>query len=378
MSLWEPSPRPRDADVFARHHSRRRRRRTAVLVAAAVVGVLVLAGVVVATGADRAVFSAFTAQQRARSVSPALEAVADRAFLTDDARALLHDVGALEANGTVLRQACAVPGKAPDDIAAGCYSQFGIRVYVPADPRLADESVTILAHELLHAAFDRFSIEERVRVSALLRAEMDRLAPDDPVRARIEWSVAGREENRTTEMFAHLGSSVMPEGGFAPELEQVYARFFTDRAALVAVEARVRHDVEALVAEYAVAEQDLATAEAQTAQERAQLDVDRISFEASRAAYQADADRYNAMDPVVRSQQRGFWQDVGGDSFTGSLQEVLAARYTWLEERRQDIEARTASVAAREADDAASRTALEAQYADVVAVTRAMDPASTL
>lgn len=378
MSLWEPTPRPRDAEVFARLHGGRRRRTGAIIVAV-VLSVVVLAGIVVVlTGGDRVLFAAFSAQQRARSVSPSLEAVADRAFLTDDARALMRKVGALEANGAELRQACAVPGKAPDDIAAGCYSRFGIRVYVPADPRVVDEAVTTLAHELLHAAFDQFSVEERVRVSTLVRAEVDRLAPDDPVRARIEWSVAGREEIRDTEGFAHLGASVMPDGGFAPELEQVYARFLTDRGALVAVEGRVRRDVEALVGEYEAALQNMGSAEAETALERVQLDGDRVSFDAQLGQYQADADRYNAMDPAVRAQQQAFWQAPDGDTSTGSLHEVLAARYAWLEEHRQDIEARTAAVTAREADDAARRTALEAQYADVVAVTRAMDPASTL
>lgn len=378
MSLWEPSPRPRDAEVFARLHGGRRRRRTAAILAAVVVGILVLAALVVATGADRVLVSALTGQQQARAVSPSLEAAADRAFLTEDARALLRRVGALEANGAELRQACAVPGKAADDIAAGCYSRFGIRVYVPADPRVADEAVTTLAHELLHAAFDRFSSEERARVSTLVRAETDRLAPDDPVRARIDWSVAGREELRDTEMFAHLGASVMPDGGFAPELEQVYARFVTDRAALVAVEGRVRHDVEALVDEYEGALRDVAAAEAQTAQERAQLDADRASFDVLLGQYRADADSYNAMDPVVRAQQRASWRSSDGDDFVGSLQEVLAARYARLEERRRDIEARASAIGAREADDAARHSALDAQYADVVAVTRALDPASTL
>ena len=36
-------------------------------------------------------------------------------------------------------------------------------------------------------------------------------------------------------MFAYLGSQITLDGGFAPELEAHYARYFTDRQALVGV-----------------------------------------------------------------------------------------------------------------------------------------------
>ena len=127
---------------------------------------------------------------------------------------------------------------------AGCFmaTTFGgtqtigrIHILRPADPRSAEQMVTTGAHELLHAVYAELGESERGFVDGLVAAEAARIPVDDVVLTQIASSTGGDERNLGTEQFAYLGSQVMPDGGFAPELEAIYARTFTDRAALVDV-----------------------------------------------------------------------------------------------------------------------------------------------
>ncbi len=309
-----------------------------------------------------------------KTLPATIVAVADRAYLTEEGRELLTQVGARDARGDDLNDACGGDDRTGDHATYGCYSRAGIVVFVPADARVADSAVTTLAHELLHAAFDRLGDGEVWRVKDQLHAAMERVAPDDDVRQLIDWSVDGREESRDTEIFAYLGSQVWPDGGFSPELEAVYARYFTDRAALVGVRHRVEEDVQRLLTDHQSTVDDLTRAMTDAANERAQLEVDRQMYEVDRQSYQQDADRYNARDPVERGRWMVSRSDSTGSVYTGTWQDALAAWLADLDARRADLDARTAAVDAADAAAVARLAEIEAQYADVVAVTRALDP----
>lgn len=336
---------------------------------------VVLCGVIViGTGADRAVVAWVQDQAGPRTLPADIAAVADHAFLTDEGRDILVSVGAISERGDTLQRACGVADAADDHAVAGCYGFAGIFVFIPSDPRVADAAVTTLTHELLHAAYDRLSPDDRERVRVLLSAALDRIPGDDPVRRQIDWSVGDHEESRDTELFAYLGSQVWPDGGFDPALESVYARYFTDRAALVDVDHRVKGAVENLIAEYDTALKGLAQAQADAMISRAQLDADRAIYESDRQLYQQDADRYNALDPAERAGWHQDWWGTDGVRHSGTWQEALAARLADLDARHADLEARTAAVEAADADALARREAIDAQYADVLAVTKALDP----
>ena len=105
----------------------------------------------------------------------------------------------------------------------------------PADPRLRGFVVETVAHETLHAPGTASSSTEQTRLTALLEAVVASLPADDEVHEQIAGSVGGNAENRPTELFAYVGTQVWRDGGLDPQLEAVYARFVTDRAALVAV-----------------------------------------------------------------------------------------------------------------------------------------------
>lgn len=380
MTLFEQPPqrsrRPVDTEPFASLARARRRRRTLVGSGIVAVALLLVTVVVVATGADRALVAQVEGWVGPRTLAADISAVADRAFLTDDGRKLLTLVGARSAHGDDLQRSCGVTDTADDHAVAGCYSLAGIFVFVPTDPRVADAAVTTLAHELLHAAFDRLGSGEVWHVRDMLHAALDGVAPDDPVRQQIDWSVGDHEENRDTELFAYLGSQVRPEGGFDPELEAVYARYFTDRAALVEVDHRVTAEVDGLISEYEQADAALVQAMTDAATQRAQLDAEREAYERDRRIYQQDADRYNSLAPEERAQWRQDWMGPDGVLHSGTWQEALAGRLADLDARHADLDQRVAAVEAADADAFARRAAIEGQYADVLAVTKALDPAA--
>lgn len=65
----------------------------------------------------------------------------------------------------------------------------------------------------------------------------------------IEWSAEGDRRSIGTERFAYLGTEVMPDGGFDTALEKQYARWFTDREALVAAQSGYGDLISSLLAE---------------------------------------------------------------------------------------------------------------------------------
>ncbi|WP_431796397.1 hypothetical protein [Microbacterium enclense] len=377
MTLFEQQPRLPDRGPFAALERERRRRR-AWMTALVVCTVLALtAGIVFGTGADRALIAQVGALVGPKTLPADIAAVADRAFLTDHGREILTEVGARSAAGDDLRSSCEREDTADDHAVAGCYSGAGIVVFVPTDARVADAAVTTLAHELLHAAFDRLGSGEVWRVRDQLHAAIERVPADDPVHQQIDWSVGEHDELRDTELFAYLGSQVWLEGGFDPALEAVYARFFTDRAGLVAVGHSVTAAVDGFIADYDNAVAQLTEAETDAVTQRAQLDADRQGYELDRASYQTDADRYNAMDPVERGRWRQDWQSSDGTSHSGTWEEALAARLADLDARHAELEARAVTMEGLVADAAARRAAIDAQFADVLAVTKALDPTAS-
>jgi hypothetical protein len=381
VTLFESAeaPPPRDDswrwadDPFSRLRREHRRKRVVAASSIAALVCAVLFGVVLAIGPERVATT--TAELFGAAAPPPaadLVAVADRTYLTEEGRALLFASKPRIASLAEVAAACERP---IDDPPAGCFSSLGgISVYQPADARVADSAVTTLAHELLHAAWEKLGIGERVRVGELLEAEVARVPADDPVLSSIEWSIGDHASSRQTELFAYLGSSVQLDGGFAPELETLYARWFTDRAALVALARRMESTVDSVYSEAVAAIEGLTAQEQANANERAQLEADRAAHEAARVRYNADADQYNALPAEERSRWMATWTDADGQTRTAPLEESLRVRLVQLDEYRAALDTRTAALAAAEASAIDRRAAAEAQRADLLALLAAAYP----
>lgn len=200
----------------------------------------------VGTGLPDAWMSTWSDLTEQRDVPEDIPALADAAFMSDEGRAIFYDARPQIVDVKQVADLCEKPhsegGRAEVESLeiGGCYIGDGtgdgaIVLAAPADSRLAHGLVTVAAHEMLHAAWDRMGLLEKEDLVPLLEAEVAALDAGNPIHDQISWSVGGHERARPTELFAYVGTQVWRDGGLDPRLEEIYGRFISDRAGLVAV-----------------------------------------------------------------------------------------------------------------------------------------------
>jgi len=155
----------------------------------------------------------------------------------------------------------------------------------------------------------------------------------------------------------------------------VYARYFTDRAALVAVHTGLRALVDGMATDITTASQALVATESANAQARAQLTADEASRDSYRQMYQAKVDDVAAMSADQRSRLRLSWVWWDGTELPMARADTtLAAAAALLARDDAALPARDATIAAAEASAAAERTRLDGLVADFDALQAQMDP----
>ncbi|EAR25097.1 hypothetical protein A20C1_00876 [marine actinobacterium PHSC20C1] len=116
----------------------------------------------------------------------------------------------------------------------GCYfpSEKSIYLFDVTDDRLAGIEEVVAAHEMLHAAWDRLSSDERSRLTPLLEAEADRMKDDPEFASTLEFYAKTEPGERSNELHSIIGTEFAKLG---PELEEHYAQYFSDRSVVVAL-----------------------------------------------------------------------------------------------------------------------------------------------
>lgn len=112
----------------------------------------------------------------------------------------------------------------------GCYSNSHIYIYDISDPKLDGIREVTAAHEMLHAAYARLSSGERVTINRLLNAEYDKLSGNAELGSKMDFYSRVEPGQRFNELHSVIGTEV---SSISPELEQYYAKYFTDRQAAV-------------------------------------------------------------------------------------------------------------------------------------------------
>ena len=106
----------------------------------------------------------------------------------------------------------------------GCYTNNGIYIYDIKNEDLQGIIESTAAHELMHAIWARLS-EADQNIAAPLLAEVYAKHPS------AFWVIEDyAEDSRTDELFARVGTEVAE---IPSELEEIYARYFNNRAAIV-------------------------------------------------------------------------------------------------------------------------------------------------
>lgn len=113
----------------------------------------------------------------------------------------------------------------------GCYDGQRIYVYDITDERIAGIRPTTAAHEMLHAAYRRLDDAERRMVNQLLEAEYDKLKDDKELSGRMAFYARTQPGERENELHSIIGTEVAV---ISDELEEYYARYFSDRSMVIA------------------------------------------------------------------------------------------------------------------------------------------------
>lgn len=113
----------------------------------------------------------------------------------------------------------------------GCYSANRIYLFDIQDDRLNGIKEVTAAHEMLHAAYQRLSLDEKDRINELLASQDLGEDTDRINELMVEYAKTepGEEYN---ELHSMIGSEV---DTLNPELEAYYSQYFDDRSSLVSM-----------------------------------------------------------------------------------------------------------------------------------------------
>ncbi len=114
----------------------------------------------------------------------------------------------------------------------GCYYRDRIYVYHIQNEELSGALEVTAAHEMLHAAYARLNIFERKRVDALVEQEYETIKDDVAIKQIMQYYHQAEPGDELNELHSIIGTTF---GDLPSELEQYYARYFTNRAQIVAL-----------------------------------------------------------------------------------------------------------------------------------------------
>lgn len=114
----------------------------------------------------------------------------------------------------------------------GCYNGSKIFIFDVKDPRLSGIREVTAAHEMLHAAYQRLSGDERAKIDALVEAEYSKLENTADYKERMAFYARNEPGERDNELHSVIGTEIK---SISPELEAHYKAYFSDRSKVVAL-----------------------------------------------------------------------------------------------------------------------------------------------
>lgn len=222
----------------------------------------------------------------------------------------------LETNTTQFRQDC---NESEKTIVLGCYrgNQDGIFIFEVTDARLAGVQQVTAAHEMLHAAYDRLSGQDRSDVDAMLQTYYSTVT-DQRIIDTINAYKQSEPNDVVNEMHSVFGTEI---ADLPAPLEAYYAKYFTNRQTITSYAAgyegeftsrqdQIKTDDAQLSQMKTSISQQEANLNSQLEQinsDRAGLDSLRSSgqiaqYNASVAHFNAEINRYNAGVDRLKSQ----------------------------------------------------------------------------
>jgi hypothetical protein len=162
-----------------------------------------------------------------------VQAINDKVKFTDKGLFTFYATQPVVAEPSEFNDKC--PRREAGSPILGCYTpEDRIYVFNMTNERLEGMKEVTAAHEMLHAAWQRMSEEERTRIGGLLSAAYEKGASPE-LRERMEYYQRNEPDAITNELHSILGTEVANLGN---ELETYYQQFFQDRQRILDLHAK--------------------------------------------------------------------------------------------------------------------------------------------
>lgn len=268
--------------------------------------------------------------------SPAsITAIADATGMSDEGRLIFLASTPEVEKAEKFNSDCAVESQGT----LGCFDGHDIYIFKVTDPRLQGTIEVTAAHEMLHAAYQRLSLDEQKKVDAMVAEAVAKLPPDDPVFTDM---ASYPKDQWPDEWHSRLGSEF---GDLPPALEKYYARYFDDRGKVLAL-------AKTSTALLRQLQEQLSSLQAKADSLSDQIDDRTATYDAALASYTADVDAFNE-----KADSGGFDSQAQFDA----ARAALVARQKALEKEQSALN----DLVAQYNGIVAKLTALDADYADL-------------
>ncbi len=161
--------------------------------------------------------------------SPQISAIIDRLKLTPEASAILARSRPQIDDKATFNHDCQT---SKGELELGCFVNGRIYVLNIENPSLAPEMDVVLAHELLHAGYDRLGTGKKININNDVEVVFSKIVDTDLKQRMAAYSKSepGQQDN---ELHSILGTEYTD---LISSLESYYSRYFQDRAIIVAAQ----------------------------------------------------------------------------------------------------------------------------------------------
>jgi hypothetical protein len=260
--------------------------------------------------------------------SLAIEQLAMNSGMSDEGKKLfyVHDPQLVN-DKKVFREKCVFE---EFTIVLGCYiSHQRIYIFDISDERLAGAEEVTVAHEMLHAAYDRLSLQERDSLERQLSAVLETLT-DKRILQTIQ---SYRDSNPSivpNELHSILGTELRD---LTPELEKHYSRYFSDRKKVVSL-------AERYATEFTKRKEQISEYDRQLEQKQGRI----VTLNASLSELGSELEREQRRLNSLRSNPEAFNREVEQynnkvDQFNGIIEQLqkITDEYNQLVDDRNAI-----------------------------------------
>ena len=202
----------------------------------------------------------------------------------------------------------------------GCYYRDRIYLYNVQNDELDGALDVTAAHELLHAAYARLNAFERQKVDGLGRAAYQKVKDEPTLKRLMEYYKQAEPGAEVNELHSILGTTI---ANLDSELERHYARYFTNRASIVALNQRYT--------------QVFSELDQQAASLKTKISTEESALKTETDAYQNELNQLNS--DIQSFNQRAASGDFSSQEFYAA-RNVLSGRVAALNRRQNQLNAR--------------------------------------